>query len=137
MLPVVSVTVSHLKAMSPAALRSFCEILPFTTNTYHSRFLSVLKMTSEPKWKSEKTKILSMPLAEKRKRYTSSDFVNLDKVHPWCKYVVLNKGIEAKKHNLEDLNEFHKIKLDPTKNKALSERVSIYKGDITKLEVRS
>lgn len=94
-------------------------------------------MTTQPKWKSEKTKLLSLPLAEKRLLYKSSDFVILDKVDPWCKYAILNKGIEAKKHNLEDLNEFQKIKLDSAKNKALSEKVSIFKGDITKLEVRS
>ncbi|KOB72159.1 LRP16 protein [Operophtera brumata] len=80
-------------------------------------------MTSQPKWKIEKKKILSMPIQEKRQLYKSADFVILDKVDPWFKYVVLNKGIEAKKHTLEDLNEFRKIKLDPSKNKVLSEKI--------------
>lgn len=117
--------------------RKFLPNLPtIKTKTFQTRFLSLLKMTTHAKWKAEKAKMLSMPLVEKRKLYKSPDFVILDKVDPWCNYVVLNKGVEAKKHTLEDLNEFQKIKLDPTMNKSLSERVSIYKGDITQLEVR-
>lgn len=121
--------------LSPAKSKIFRKILPNTTKTYQNSFLSLLKMTSPAKWKIEKNKILSMPLEEKRNLYKSADFDNLDKVQPWCKYVLLKKGINAKKHTLEDLNEFQKIKLDPSKNKTLSERVSIYTGDITKLEV--
>lgn len=76
-----------------------------------------------------------MPIEERRKVYRSSDYVTINKIEPWSKYVINNKGIEAKKHTLEDLEVFNKIKINPEFNQVLSDKVSIFKGDITKLEV--
>lgn len=76
-----------------------------------------------------------MPLEEKRQLYKPGDYIILDKVDPWCKFVIKNKDIEMLKHTLDDLTEFEKIKLDSSKDKELSEKVSIFQGDITKLEV--
>lgn len=92
-------------------------------------------MSSQSKWMIEKNRILSLPIGEKRKLYKSKDFVTANQIDPWCTYVVKNNDVEIKKHNLEDLNEFQKIKLNKEKNKILGEKVSIYRGDITKLEV--
>ncbi|XP_028162884.1 ADP-ribose glycohydrolase MACROD1-like [Ostrinia furnacalis] len=95
----------------------------------------VEKMTTQSKWKVEKNKIANLPLEEKRKLYKPGDYIILDKVDPWCKFVIKNRDIEMLKHTLDDLTEFQKIKLDPSKDKELSEKVSIFQGDITKLEV--
>ncbi|CAK1546837.1 unnamed protein product [Leptosia nina] len=92
-------------------------------------------MGSQSKWMIEKNRILSLPIEEKRKLYKSSDYITVNQVDPWCNYVVRNKDVEDKKHNLEDLNEFRKIKLNQEQNKSLAERVSLFRGDITKLEI--
>lgn len=99
------------------------------------RCFSLEKMTSQTKWKIEKNRIDNMPLEEKRQLYKPGDYIILDKVDPWCKFVIKNKDIEMLKHTLDDLTEFEKIKLDSSKDKELSEKVSIFQGDITKLEV--
>lgn len=115
-------------------LRHISQIRPYDQfQSYRSYCLK--KMTSPAKWKIEKNKLLNMPIEERRKVYRSSDYVTINKIEPWSKYVINNKGIEAKKHTLEDLEVFNKIKINPEFNKVLSDKVSIFKGDITKLEV--
>ncbi|XP_049882328.1 macro domain-containing protein RSc0334-like [Pectinophora gossypiella] len=124
--------------LSPAKLAFICKYFPYSicTGLQQTRlFDSLVKMTTEPKMVTEKKRILELPLEEKRKLYRSQDFLIVDKVDPWCNYVIRNKHLATKKHTLDDLNEFKKITLDPELNKKLSEKVSIYKGDITKLEV--
>ncbi|XP_041985641.1 macro domain-containing protein RSc0334-like [Aricia agestis] len=96
--------------------------------------LRFTRMASNQKWSVEKSRILGLPTEEKRKLY-KSDFITLDKVETWSQYFDLNKGIADKKPTDDDLNEFRKITLDSGKNKELSQKVSIFKGDITKLEV--
>ncbi|XP_045508030.1 macro domain-containing protein CT2219-like [Colias croceus] len=114
--------------------KSFNRLIIFTSQKRY--FSSVIhKMTSQSKWMVEKNRILALPIEEKRKLYKSGDYVTVHQVDPWCSYVIKNKDVENKKHTVDDLNEFRKIKIDPEKNKALAEKVSIYRGDITKLEV--
>ncbi|XP_034837666.1 macro domain-containing protein CT2219-like [Maniola hyperantus] len=86
-------------------------------------------------WESEKDRIMSFPIEEKRKLYKSDDYIILNRVDSWCKYFAENKGLEAKNPTAEDVTEFRKIKIDTEKNKELADKVSIFKGDITKLEV--
>ncbi|KAI8433614.1 hypothetical protein MSG28_015633 [Choristoneura fumiferana] len=130
----------ELKMSSPVyralfrGIRPTSQIRPYIQFKNH-RSYSLKNMTSPAKWKIEKNKLLNMPIEERRKVYRSSDYVTVNKVEPWNKYVINNKGIEAKKHTLEDLEVFKKIKIIPELNKDLSEKVSIFKGDITKLEV--
>lgn len=91
---------------------------------------------AEPQWKLEKTRLAQLSLKDRRKQYKIKDFVDIEiGLDEWCKYVVKNKNIEAKKHTLDDLTEFKKYKINPDMNKDLSQKVSIFKGDITKLEV--
>ncbi|VVD01025.1 unnamed protein product [Leptidea sinapis] len=105
--------------------------LAFATNGNFRKY-SIVKMTSN--WMTEKIKISSLSIEDKRKTYRSNEYVILDKVDPWHKYVAGSKDIENKKHTQEDLNEFRKIKLNEEKNAELAEKVSIFRGDITKLE---
>ncbi|XP_059062577.1 macro domain-containing protein CT2219-like [Achroia grisella] len=101
-----------------------------------NRLLSLANMTSESKWNNVKKDILSLPLEEKRKLYKGGDYIALDNVDPWWKYVTQNKKeLESKKHTLDDLTEFQKIQISTARNKEISKKVSIFKGDITKLEV--
>ncbi|XP_023954549.1 macro domain-containing protein CT2219 [Bicyclus anynana] len=94
---------------------------------------SVLKMST--KWESEKERIMSLPVDEKRKLYKTDDYITVNKVESWCKYFVENKGLHEKKHTGEDDAEFRKITIDSERNKELTDKVSIFKGDITKLEI--
>ncbi|KAM3962062.1 macro domain-containing protein RSc0334 [Aphomia sociella] len=109
----------------------------FNVQTFYKSFSSLPRMTAEPKWMIEKKKILSLNLEEKRKLYKGGDYITLDKVESWSKYVATNKkdALESKKPTLDDLEEFKKIQINTEKNKELAEKVSIFKGDITKLEV--
>lgn len=106
-----------------------------STNFQQNRLYSVFKMSKQAKWETEKAKILSLSLEEKRKLYKSDDYLIADKIDPWSVYFVRNEGVKDKKHTEEDLSEFRKIKIDADKNKELIDKVSIFKGDITKLEV--
>lgn len=125
--------------ISPAAAlykqANYCKTLCCISQ--QTRFYSLANMTDQPKWKVEKSRILSLPLAEKRKLYKNPQYIIVDKVDPWCNYVIKNKEVESKKHNLDDLREWKKIKLNAELNKSLAEKVSIFKGDITTLEVNN
>ncbi|XP_063390165.1 macro domain-containing protein RSc0334-like [Cydia fagiglandana] len=110
------------------------KVLPFVQILQHSS-ASFKNMTSPAKWKIEKTRILNMPLDEKIKLYASPDYVTLESVSPWDDCIRTQKGLESKKHNLEDLEVFQRAKIDNEKNTELIRKVSIFKGDITKLEV--
>lgn len=90
---------------------------------------------SEPKWKKEKEKNLNLSLDDRRKKYSVKDFLNVNMIDPWNSYIIRHKDIESKKTTLDDLTEFQKIKINNALNKELAQKVSIFEGDITKLEV--
>ncbi|XP_013198969.1 macro domain-containing protein RSc0334-like [Amyelois transitella] len=116
---------------------SFYEIVGRGIFVHRPRFYTLPKMNSDPKWKIEKERIISLPLEEKRKLYKTSDFIVVDSVDPWKKYVDIlkTKGTTLQKPNKDDETEFKKIKINVEKNLELANKVSIFKGDITKLEV--
>lgn len=76
-----------------------------------------------------------MSLEDRRRHYSVKDFLNVDMIDPWDSYIIRHKGIELKKTTLDDLTEFKKIKINNALNKALAQKVSIFRGDITKLEL--
>ncbi|CAG5059879.1 unnamed protein product [Parnassius apollo] len=92
-------------------------------------------MTTQAKWKIEKNRILNLPLEEKRKLYRTSEYITLDDIYTWTKHAKENEHIKTKIRTQDDLNELKKIKINPEKNVSLAEKVSIFKGDITKLEI--
>ncbi|KAI1894682.1 hypothetical protein AGOR_G00118270 [Albula goreensis] len=69
-------------------------------------------------WKVEKARLLALGLEERRKEY--STYMSLDKIPTWRKTGEKCKG----KDEVEE-QDFH----------PLSDKVSLYKGDITILEV--
>lgn len=124
-------------ALQPVSLGKYLPSIAQTVfRIYQQRcFYSIIKMSQQPNWEEEKNRILSLSLEEKRKLYKSNDYIALNQVDPWSIYAVKNSDIQSKQHTVEDLNEFKKFKIDSSQNKELSEKVSIFKGDITKLEV--
>ncbi|KAF7668787.1 hypothetical protein LDENG_00288240 [Lucifuga dentata] len=69
-------------------------------------------------WKTEKERLLRLEREERRKEYRRHDFISLDKIRTWR----------------EDTNEKEEGK-EPAGGVGLSDKVSLYKGDITILEV--
>ncbi|KAG6458248.1 hypothetical protein O3G_MSEX010758 [Manduca sexta] len=110
-------------------------ILPLSQRgLFIPRFYSLVKMSTPAQWKTEKERIMALPLDEKRKLYKLPDYINLDKIDPWSKYFVNYRGISNKKPTGDDIAGF-KITIDAARNKELAEKVSLYRGDITKLEI--
>ncbi|XP_034407766.1 ADP-ribose glycohydrolase MACROD2 isoform X2 [Cyclopterus lumpus] len=71
-------------------------------------------------WKTEKERLLRLDREERRKEYRRQDFVSLDKISTW--------GEENRPNDKEEGDEL-------TGGGGLSDKVSLYKGDITVLEV--
>ncbi|XP_026209399.1 ADP-ribose glycohydrolase MACROD2 isoform X1 [Anabas testudineus] len=71
-------------------------------------------------WKTEKERLLRLDLEERRKEYRRQDYISLDNILTWREEKRSNDKEEGK---------------DLTGGGGLSEKVSLYKGDITVLEV--
>ncbi|XP_068581032.1 ADP-ribose glycohydrolase MACROD2 isoform X3 [Cebidichthys violaceus] len=71
-------------------------------------------------WKTEKERLLRLDREERRKEYRRQDFISLDKITTW--------GEENRPNEKEEGN-------DLTGGGGLTDKVSLYKGDITVLEV--
>ncbi|KAM8851606.1 ADP-ribose glycohydrolase MACROD2 isoform X1 [Synchiropus splendidus] len=74
-------------------------------------------------WKTEKERLLRMDREERRKEYRRQDFISLDKIPTWSE------------ENYPDDKEEEKEMTGGGGGGGLSDKVSLYKGDITVLEV--
>lgn len=92
-----------------------------------------LKMSTETKWQAEKERILNLPTEEKRK-LCKPGFITVDGIDSWRKYYT-NSVSNKTTTGAGDKEELAKISLKSDLNKSLAEKVSIYKGDITSLEI--
>ncbi|XP_020777059.1 ADP-ribose glycohydrolase MACROD2 isoform X1 [Boleophthalmus pectinirostris] len=72
-------------------------------------------------WKNEKERLLRLDREERRKEYRRQDYISLDKIPTWREENSINDNEE------EDTQV--------TSGGGLSDKVSLYKGDITLLEV--
>uniref|UniRef100_A0A3B4ZQ66 Mono-ADP ribosylhydrolase 2 n=1 Tax=Stegastes partitus TaxID=144197 RepID=A0A3B4ZQ66_9TELE len=72
-------------------------------------------------WKTEKERLLRLDREERRKEYRRQDFISLDKIPTWRE--------ENRSNDKEEEGE------ELTGGGGLSDKVSLYKGDITVLEV--
>ncbi|GAA6213981.1 O-acetyl-ADP-ribose deacetylase MACROD2 isoform X1 [Lates japonicus] len=70
-------------------------------------------------WKTEKERLLRLDREERRKEYRRQDFISLDKIKTWREENRANDKEEGKE----------------TGGGGLTDKVSLYKGDITVLEV--
>ncbi|XP_014355517.1 macro domain-containing protein CT2219 [Papilio machaon] len=125
--------------LSPAfQCAQFCKNIIQANSIFNykiQRSCSLTKMTTQAKWKIEKNRVLNLPLQEKRKLYRTSEYITLEDIYTWSKYAKENEHIKTKLRTEDDLNEFKKFQINPAKNAHLAEKVSIFKGDITKLEI--
>jgi len=84
------------------------------------------------KWKLEKDRISVMPLKEKRRKYSCEDsFITLESLKPWCDSIPIDDKIEVDEEISKSLLE--DFKLDGSI--ALADKVSLFTGDITCLEI--
>lgn len=111
--------------------------IPPVCADFQSKFYSLAKMTTDLKWESEKARLLNVSREDRRKRFDKKDYITLDTIQSWRIYTIKFKGLEAKKPTLDDLTEFKKIILNKELNKQLLDKIAIYTGDITKLEVNN
>ncbi|CAB3247151.1 unnamed protein product [Arctia plantaginis] len=65
----------------------------------------------------------------------SEGYVSLKSIDRWCDYYSKNKYLRGKPRTLDDSRQFSKIKINPYLNKDFCKKVSLYRGDISKLEV--
>ena len=79
-------------------------------------------------WEMEKKKYLSMSVEDKRKHYISRQFILLNSVPTWKQYFKeLRLAEKLSPLKLADINN--------SLNSVLVDKVSLFEGDITKLEV--
>lgn len=94
--------------------------LPQSKNN-HSKSNHSGSMSKKKKdWKTEKERLLRLDREERRKEYRRQDFISLDKIPTWRE--------ENRSNDTEEGKEL-------TGGGGLSDKVSLYKGDITVLEV--
>ncbi|XP_060528866.1 macro domain-containing protein CT2219-like [Cylas formicarius] len=80
-------------------------------------------------WENVKQKFLSMSIEEKRKNYKTSH-IELKDIPTWKDYYQINKNKLSKK-----IAPLPGNNIDNTKNEILLDKISVYRGDITKLEI--
>lgn len=81
-------------------------------------------------WKTEKEKFLNMPLDKIRTVYRSHECISLPNIPTWANY------FENKKAELAKGVPVHKdFVINTSKNEEVRQKVSIFRGDITTLEV--
>lgn len=109
------------------------KLLKIPKSLHHSinklTFATVGKIANEMGgWQEEKEKMLKMPLEEKRKFYSAKSYTTLNEVPTWKKY--------AESTSLaKPIPRLIGQDIDVSLNSVLVEKVSIFKGDITCLEV--
>jgi len=88
---------------------------------------------TDPKWKVEKERILSLSVEERRKtEYFCKDFVKLEEIKAWAEQGKETAAASGEKDKIKaELFENFKINEDIH----LAETVSLYEGDITRLEI--
>jgi len=83
-----------------------------------------------PKYLEERNKYLKMQLSAKRQEYACGDeYVTLDMIKTWPQYAQLEKTLPAKPPLPKD------FQLNPKLNDLLSTKVSLFRGDITTIEI--
>jgi len=96
---------------------------------------SVRSMGKQAKWNEEKERKLNLSGEERRKEYfCEGEFVKLEDIKPWSE-VCQKEAIQLEANDLKNVEEglFGALKID--ESLTLSEKVSIFEGDITTLEI--
>jgi len=99
-----------------------------------SFLIPVSAMSSKSnKWEAEKQRRLDLSLEDRRKEYFCKDFVQLSDIKSW-KEEAEETTEESVKENVELKSELLKD-LEINEELDLSDKISIYEGDITRLEI--
>jgi len=88
-------------------------------------------------WQAEKDRLTKLDATSRRQSYPR-DFVSLTDIPPWSKYFDDNKKSLSEKVSEKDHTAFAKAHPDLAKaaeSEGLASKVSLFRGDITKLEV--
>merc|ERR1719245_1287798 len=91
-------------------------------------------------WQSEKARLSELSLENRRKEYFCGEdnFVALEQIPTWQNYFHDNKKSLTEKVSEKDVNAFKAAHPDlSSENEGFSTKVSIFRGDITKLEIDS
>merc|ERR1712062_678155 len=91
-------------------------------------------------WQSEKARLSELSLENRRKEYFCGEdnFVALDQIPTWQNYFHVNKKSLTEKVSEKDVNAFKAAHPNlSSENEGFSTKVSIFRGDITKLEIDS
>lgn len=80
-------------------------------------------------WENEKKRFLSMSVDDKRKGYRSSEYFQVDQIPTWPQYA-------QKIGNLpEKIPMLVNNQINTSQNEELAKKISVFRGDITTLEV--
>jgi O-acetyl-ADP-ribose deacetylase (regulator of RNase III) len=83
-----------------------------------------------PDWQKEKSHLSTLTIEERRMKYScGKNFVSLKKIKTWRDYFLDNKKVLAEKVSEKAQKDFNGDGSD------LSDKVTIFRGDITKLEI--
>ena len=107
-------------------------------NTLH--FQTARRSMATNSWQSEKARLSELSLENRRKEYFCGEdnFVALDQIPTWQNYFHDNKKSLTEKVSEKDVNAFKATHPDlSSENEGFSTKVSIFRGDITKLEIDS
>lgn len=92
--------------------------LPHSKNNHSKSYHSGSMSKKKKDWKTEKERLLRLDREDRRKEYRRQDYVSLDKIPTW-----------------REENSTHDPEEDVQLSGGLSDKVSLYKGDITLLEL--
>ncbi|XP_017787267.1 PREDICTED: macro domain-containing protein CT2219-like [Nicrophorus vespilloides] len=114
----------------PRLYRSFGSWVNTKQLIHRAEMSTAEQAVSKPQWQDEKKKFLSLAMHDKRKVYRcGSKFFTLSDIKTWHDFVLDYKKLAPKIPLLPN------HKLDQNVNIELTKKVSIYRGDITTLEV--
>ena len=100
--------------------------------------------TKSTNWEEERERMINLLTDDRRKEYFCDDFITLEKIQTWNEEVGNMKATKSDSE-LDDDNEILKIKEEllnnfeskDLKDIDLAEKISVYEGDITRLEIDS
>merc|ERR1712018_32126 len=89
-------------------------------------------------WSSEKERLASLSQEDRRKEYSCGNkFVPLSEIQTWREYFKENEKALSEKVSEKDKETFKSEHPDIKVNPDFADKVSIFRGDITKLELDS
>lgn len=116
--------------MLPLSLANFiCRQSVVRTSNSFVLCLNRFLVTKMSNWESEKQKFISMTCENKKQFYSAKNIYKVENIPTWIQYA---KDQEPLPEKIPMLSE---TQLDTAKNPVVANKISVFKGDITTLEV--